>query len=146
MILSRQFLNFLLKLGTPPNCGAEESFWVAVAWPIPSIGLAKPHISRERKAVSRAVIEALNLAQGIEGVEAVTIYTDSQLVQRQITGRWKVKQPHLVPLLREYQAVVSACPFPVAVEWIPGCENPAHEVANEYLTPDVTGVVTGGRD
>jgi len=92
----------------------------------------------------RAVIEGLAFALTIEGVEAITIRTDSQLVQKQIVGRWKVKAAHLRLLLDEWQAAAKVCPCPVTVEWVSGDDNPAHDVTNEYLTPENTGIGGNG--
>jgi len=44
-----------------------------------------------------ALIAALTLA-GRHGVEDLTIYSDSQLLVRQVEGAYKVKAPHLVPI------------------------------------------------
>ncbi len=44
-----------------------------------------------------ALIAALTLAQR-QGVENITIFSDSQLLVRQVEGAYKVKAPHLVPI------------------------------------------------
>ena len=44
-----------------------------------------------------ALIAALALA-GRHGLEALTVYSDSQLLVRQLEGAYKVKAPHLVPI------------------------------------------------
>jgi ribonuclease HI len=44
-----------------------------------------------------AVLATLALAAR-RGVERLTLYTDSQLVVRQLSGNYRVKAPHLVPL------------------------------------------------
>jgi ribonuclease HI len=35
------------------------------------------------------------------GASELDVRTDSQLIQRQVTGVYKVRQPHLVPLMAE---------------------------------------------
>ena len=82
----------------------------------------------------RAAIEGLALGLTIPGVTGVKIHTDSQLVQLQATGRYKVKAQHLRPLLHEWQLQVKEYPVPVTIHWIPREDNPAHDVADEYLT------------
>lgn len=45
----------------------------------------------------QALICALEKAQEL-GADQVEIHTDSELVQRQVTGVYKVRKPHLIPL------------------------------------------------
>ena len=44
-----------------------------------------------------AIIHALEWLS-VSGVPAVAMYSDSQLVMYQLTGRYRVRKPHLVPL------------------------------------------------
>jgi len=44
-----------------------------------------------------ALIAALTLAQR-NGIDRLTIFSDSQLLVRQVEGSYKVKAPHLVPI------------------------------------------------
>lgn len=46
------------------------------------------------------LVAALSLANK-EQLEQLTVYSDSQLLVRQIQGRYKVKAPHLVPIYRK---------------------------------------------
>ncbi len=48
----------------------------------------------------RAVIQALSFAQE-RGVRAVCVFSDSELVVRQMLGRYRVKHPDLIPLHAE---------------------------------------------
>ena len=52
-----------------------------------------------------AVIEALKLARRL-GAESVELQADSELVVKQLQGRYKVKKEHLVPLYEEALALL----------------------------------------
>ena len=54
----------------------------------------------------QALIHALRYAHDL-GVRRVKVYSDSELVVRQIAGRYKVKHPDMVPLHREASALLS---------------------------------------
>ena len=78
-----------------------------------------------------AVIEALTYTVTRAGVLAerrmgVTVYGDSQLVIRQITGEYQTRQPHLAELRRQVLALADELGHAgVSVEfvWIPRDEN-----------------------
>jgi ribonuclease HI len=53
-----------------------------------------------------AVIEGLSLAQEL-GARTVTVRSDSQLLVSQLTGRYRVKTPHLQPLHRRVRNLVA---------------------------------------
>ena len=53
-----------------------------------------------------AVIEGLSLAQEL-GARTVTLRSDSQLLVNQLTGRYRVKSPHLQPLHRRARNLVA---------------------------------------
>lgn len=55
--------------------------------------------STNNVAEYNALIRALELALDQKASELI-VHTDSELVQRQVTGQYKVRKPHLVPLLR----------------------------------------------
>ena len=56
-----------------------------------------------------ALIAALTFAQR-QGVDALTIYSDSQLLVRQVEGTYKVKAPHLVPIFLKVIQLRQALP------------------------------------
>jgi ribonuclease HI len=62
--------------------------------------------------------EALYLA-----AKGDTIRTDSKLVWGQLTQGWKVKQPHLVPLVAECKILLAA--KQIIIEWVSRRENNA---------------------
>jgi ribonuclease HI len=53
-----------------------------------------------------AVIEGLSLAAEL-GARTVTLRSDSQLLVNQLTGRYRVKTPHLQPLHRRVRALAA---------------------------------------
>ena len=55
----------------------------------------------------QALIHALRWA--LERGEPVEIYSDSQLLVRQLEGRYRVKNPGLQPLFREASALLRRC-------------------------------------
>jgi ribonuclease HI len=54
-----------------------------------------------------AAIEGLTLAQEL-GARTVTVRSDSQLLVNQLTGRYRVKTPHLQPLHRRVRSLVAS--------------------------------------
>jgi ribonuclease HI len=54
-----------------------------------------------------AAIEGLTLAQEL-GARTVTVRSDSQLLVHQLTGRYRVKTPHLQPLHRRVRNLVAS--------------------------------------
>jgi ribonuclease HI len=58
------------------------------------------------EAEYRGLIAALTLAQE-HGVDDLTVKTDSQLMQRQLSGAYRVKAVNLVPLYLEAQRLAS---------------------------------------
>lgn len=56
-----------------------------------------------------ALIAALTLAQR-RGVNSLTVFSDSQLLVRQVEGAYKVKAPHLVPIFLKVLQLRRALP------------------------------------
>lgn len=56
-----------------------------------------------------ALVEALRIAVE-EGATELTIYSDSQLLVRQMSGEYKVKHPNLIPLYREARRIGASIP------------------------------------
>lgn len=80
-----------------------------------------------------AVLRALDyaLAQGMTG--DVCIVTDSQLTCNQILGRWKVKAPHLRPMVADCQRKLKEANAEIA--WVPREENHAGRYIEARLNP-----------
>jgi len=84
------------------------------------------------RAEYEAVILALEAAAELKA-GAVTICTDSQLIARQLTGRYKIKNPDLIPLHRKAKELSAAFGSFRVVE-IPREQNkPADGLANRRL-------------
>lgn len=66
-----------------------------------SLGIATNNVA-EYGALLRALEEARLL-----GADEIEVYTDSELLARQIEGRYAVKSPHLWPLYREAKEVLA---------------------------------------
>ena len=89
-------------------------------------------IGSNNKAEYMALIRALELA-GTFNPQEVHLYLDSQLVVRQITGEYKVKDAGLIPLHRQARALYSRYEQR-SISHIPRAENfEADALANEAL-------------
>jgi ribonuclease HI len=66
-------------------------------------------VATNNVAEYRAVIEGLKAARAV-GARRVVLRADSQLVIRQLEGRYRVKQPHLRPLFDEARALLEEFP------------------------------------
>ncbi len=97
------------------------------------IGKATNNIA-EYKAMIAAVTRA-----GEIGARAVEIRADSELVQRQVTGRYQVRAPHLKPLLAELMAALGRIPR-WSIRHVPRQQNaPADRLAKRAI--EARGVV-----
>lgn len=77
-----------------------------------------------------AVIEGLEMAAEL-GARTVTLRSDSQLLINQLTGRYRVKAPHLQPLHRRARSIAAGFER-VSFEHVPREENvEADRLANE---------------
>lgn len=92
-----------------------------------SIGIATNNV-----AEYRGLIAGLTAA-GELGASTVDVRMDSKLVVEQMSGRWKVKHPDMIPLQR--RAAELATQFSrVTYTWIPRGENShADRLANEAM-------------
>ena len=92
-----------------------------------SLGIATNNV-----AEYRGLIAGLDAAAEL-GASEVDVRMDSKLVVEQMSGRWKVKHPDMIPLQR--QASTLARKFDsVTSTWIPRAENAhADRLANEAM-------------
>ncbi len=80
----------------------------------------------------RGLIAGLGAAAEL-GAERVSVRMDSKLVVEQMSGRWKVKHPDMIPLAREAQELASRFAV-VDYTWIPRAQNAhADRLANEAM-------------
>jgi broad specificity phosphatase PhoE/ribonuclease HI len=98
-------------------------------------------LAERKQAIGRAtnnVAEYSGLIAGLEeagtlGASEVDVNMDSKLVVEQMSGRWKVKHPDMVPLHQQATAL-SARFDRVAYTWVPRAKNGhADRLANEAM-------------
>ena len=65
------------------------------------IGEATNNVA-EYKALIRGLLEAIKL-----GYREADVFADSELMVKQIKGEYRVKQPHLIPLVQECRDLIS---------------------------------------
>ncbi|WP_410875331.1 bifunctional RNase H/acid phosphatase [Nocardia sp. A7] len=76
------------------------------------------------------------------GARVVTVRMDSKLVVEQMSGRWKIKHPSMIPLAEQARALVAGFDR-VSFTWIPRAQNShADRLANEAMDDgELTGTV-----
>ena len=76
-------------------------------------------------------------------IERVIVRMDSLLVVKQLTGAWKIKQPHLKVFYDQARAIIRVLKAPIVFEWVPREENAeADKIANQCLDQRSTEGVT----
>ncbi|WP_067832190.1 bifunctional RNase H/acid phosphatase [Actinomadura kijaniata] len=87
----------------------------------------------------RGLIAGLRAAAALAPGARLTVRMDSKLVVEQMSGRWKIKHPDMVPLAAA--AREAAADFPaVTYEWIPRARNAdADRLANEAMDAAARG-------
>lgn len=66
-----------------------------------------------------AALECLRRFVALELDGSLVLRGDSKLVIEQMSGRWRVKAGHYIPVYREAAALVLAHRIPVRWEWVP---------------------------
>jgi ribonuclease H / adenosylcobalamin/alpha-ribazole phosphatase len=98
-------------------------------------------LAESKRAIGRAtnnVAEYRGLIAGLEearelGADEVAVFMDSKLVVEQLSGRWKVKHPDLIPLFERARALADGFGA-INFEWIPREQNShADRLANEAM-------------
>ena len=80
-------------------------------------------VTTNNVAEYRALLAGLEAAAPF-GAQRVRVRADSKLVVEQVKGTWKVKQPHLRPLLEEARKLLAGYQE-VDVQHVPRAENAA---------------------
>ncbi|MGK9272334.1 bifunctional RNase H/acid phosphatase [Williamsia muralis] len=89
-------------------------------------------VTTNNVAEYRGLIAALTAAAEL-GAAAVTMRMDSKLVVEQMSGRWKIKHPDMIPLAREAKSLTERFDN-VEFVWIPRNQNGhADRLANEAM-------------
>ncbi|MCP2195783.1 putative phosphoglycerate mutase [Williamsia deligens] len=102
----------------------------------------KEYIGRATNNVAeyRGLIAGLEAALEL-GADEVSVRMDSKLVVEQMSGRWKVKHPDMIPLAQRAQAIVADLSH-VDFTWIPRKQNShADRLANEAMDAQADGQV-----
>ncbi|MBT2211121.1 bifunctional RNase H/acid phosphatase [Actinomadura sp. NEAU-AAG7] len=99
-----------------------------------SIGLATNNV-----AEYRGLIAGLAAAAGIDPSARVEVRMDSKLVVEQMSGRWKIKHPDMIPLALQARELAESL-GPVTYGWIPRGRNAhADRLANEAMDAAARG-------
>lgn len=97
-------------------------------------------VATNNVAEYRGLIAGLTAA-GDVGAREVEVRMDSKLVVEQMSGRWKVKHPDMIPLNREAAGLVRGFDR-VTFQWIPRAQNShADRLANEAMDAAADGAV-----
>ena len=95
-------------------------------------------VATNNVAEYRGLIAGLTAAADV-GAREVEVRMDSKLVVEQMSGRWKVKHPDMIPLNKEAAEVARGFDR-VTYTWIPRAENShADRLANEAMDAAATG-------
>lgn len=95
-------------------------------------------VATNNVAEYRGLIAALTAAKDVGGRE-VDVRMDSKLVVEQMSGRWKVKHPDMIPLNRQAAELVREFDR-VSFQWIPREKNShADRLANEAMDAAAEG-------
>lgn len=87
----------------------------------------------------RGLIAGLRAAVGIDPAARVEVRMDSKLVVEQMSGRWKIKHPDMIPLALEARRVASGMGS-VSYEWVSRQRNlHADRLANEAMDAAARG-------
>lgn len=84
----------------------------------------------------RGLIAGLKAVNEIDKEATILVKMDSKLVVEQMSGRWKVKHPNMLTLVK--QAFASHDPKLVSYQWIPREENShADSILNDVLDSSI---------
>ncbi len=70
----------------------------------------------------QGLLHCLEMA-GRHGVESLTVYSDSELLVRQVNGRYRVKKPHLAELHDRVRAALAAGRLQFQIRHVPREQN-----------------------
>jgi ribonuclease H / adenosylcobalamin/alpha-ribazole phosphatase len=88
----------------------------------------------------RGLIAGLGAAASLSPQASVEVRMDSKLVVEQMSGRWKIKHPDMIPLAQEAREVAKGLGS-VRYTWIPRAQNSyADRLANEAMDAAAKGL------
>lgn len=89
-------------------------------------------IATNNVAEYRGLVEGVRRALVIDPDAELQVRMDSKLVVEQMSGRWKIKHPHMAELAAEARQLLTGTP--VQFVWVPRLENSrADKVANRAM-------------
>ncbi|HEY9315638.1 bifunctional RNase H/acid phosphatase [Williamsia sp.] len=95
-------------------------------------------IATNNVAEYRGLIAGLSAAEEV-GADEVSVRMDSKLVVEQMSGRWKIKHPDMIPLAAQAKSIASGFSR-VDYTWIPRNQNShADRLANEAMDAAASG-------
>ena len=98
------------------------------------IGVATNNVA-EYRALEYLLTAITNLSAVKGSVDGLLIHSDSQLLVRQMTGTYKVKNKNLIPLYTSVKALISQLDFPIRFQHICRSENrEADRLANQAFS------------
>jgi ribonuclease H / adenosylcobalamin/alpha-ribazole phosphatase len=87
----------------------------------------------------RGLIAGLRAAAAVSRAASIEVRMDSKLVVEQMSGRWKIKHPDMIPLAREARDVATGFSS-VRYTWVPRARNTrADRLANEAMDAAAQG-------
>lgn len=92
-------------------------------------------IKTNNEAEYMGLIGALTwISENKKNVEKINIFSDSQLMVRQVQGIYKMKAPNLKPLLSTVRALIEQINLPIEFKSVPREDNSlADELANQAM-------------
>lgn len=103
-----------------------------------SIGTATNNV-----AEYRGLIAGLTAAARLDPEASVEVRLDSKLIVEQMTGRWRVKHPDMIPLALQVRDLASGFAR-IGYEWVPRSQNKhADRLANEAMDAAARGETWG---
>ncbi|MFC8046861.1 bifunctional RNase H/acid phosphatase [Nocardia sp. NPDC057353] len=124
--------------GNPGPAGYGAVVWDAARADVLAERRASIGVATNNVAEYRGLIAGLEAALEL-GAAVVEVRMDSKLVVEQLSGRWKVKHPSMIPLAEEARGLVAKFDA-VSFAWIPRARNShADRLANEAMDAAASG-------
>lgn len=109
------------SMGNPGEAGYGVVLLNASGRPVCEMG---DYIGRatNNTAEYRGLLGCLELARH-EGIRSLTVYSDSQLLVRQMQGKYRIKQPHLKELFEKIRSILDESSIRLEMVHIPREKN-----------------------
>ncbi|MDM7926047.1 MAG: ribonuclease HI family protein [bacterium] len=107
--------------GNPGESGCGVVLKTEAGDPVEKAGVYLGHATNN-VAEYQGLLLCLEMA-GRHGAESLTVYSDSELLVRQVNGRYRVKKPHLAELLGQVRAALASGRFRFQIRHVPREQN-----------------------